>query len=264
MQKIINTVLVSAAAVSSLVAGELSVPASAGKTPLAAPTVEKPYEAGRGLLTAQGPTGMFINPTSATLPAGAFTAQYCFFLPENDSSPWAHGYMAAYGITDWAELGLIGLYVDKPGEDPFATGPFARIRLLKDEGWMPQFSIGGYTRFGDEAAEARGVFGAFYKRLPIDEEGFVKSIGFHTGVRQNWDQGPDPFHVYGGIEIQLPYRFYLVGEVSSRYDDTEAEVPYSFGVQWRAGGINVSVAGIQNGNLDKPGFFFGIGSQLSF
>ena len=249
----------------SVPAGEVSTAISSGKAPPAVvPEEPPPYEAGRGLLTMEGPSGLFMNPTSATLPQGAFTAQYCFFLPENDSSPWAHGYMAAYGITDWAELGVIGLYVDQPGSDPFATGPFARVRLLKDEGWVPQFSIGGYTRFGDDPTETKGIFGAFYKRLPIDEDGFVKSIGFHAGVRQNWLEGPDPFHVYGGVEIQLPYRFYLVGEVASRDSDVDTEVPYSFGIQWRAGGINISVAGVQPGNLDEPGFFFGIGSQFSF
>jgi len=41
-----------------------------------------PYEAGRGLITLEGPSGMFINPTSATLPKGAYTAQYCLFFPE--------------------------------------------------------------------------------------------------------------------------------------------------------------------------------------
>ena len=244
-----------------LLAGETASPALSVEP---APVSELAYEAGRGLLTITGPSGLFINPTSATLPKGAFTAQYCFFLPENDSNPWAHGYMAAYGLTDWAELGLIGLYVDAPGENPYATGPFARIRLLKDEGMLPQFSIGGYSRFGDESVETRGAFGAFYKRLPISETGFVKALGFHAGVRQNWDAGPDPFHVYGGLEVQLPYRFYLVGEISSRDDDAERETPYSFGFQWRAGGINISVAGIQDGNLDEPGFYFGIGSQLAF
>jgi hypothetical protein len=259
----LSILLCSTALLGAALGGEVTT--TAAKGPVAAPPPEEAYEAGRGLLTTEGPSGLFINPTSATLPKGAFTAQYCFFLPENDSSPWGHGYMASYGLTDWAELGVIGLYVDAPGENPFATGPFARIRLLKDDGWIPQFSIGGYTRFGDDPTETIGLFAAAYKRCPIDENGFFKSIGFHAGVRQNWYDGPDdPFHGYGGIEIQLPYRFYIVGEISSRDDDTETEVPYAFGIQWRAGGVNISVAGIQAGNQDEPGFFFGIGSQFSF
>lgn len=263
--KIPSSLLLFAAAAVSAVAGEVSL-TSSDKISITNPDESLiPYEAGRGLLTTTGPTGLFINPTSATLPGGAFTAQYCFFRPENDSSPWAHGYMASYGLTDWAEIGVIGLYVSVPGDDPFATGPFARVRLLKDEGWVPQFSVGGYSRFGDDAAESRGAFAAAYKRLPIDEKGFVKSVGFHGGLRQDWDAGgaeDDPTHVYGGLEVQLPYRFYLVGEVSTR--DGEPDMPYAFGIQWRAGGINVSLAGVQNGNLDEPGFYFGIGSQFAF
>src|SRR5262245_3375262 len=60
----------------------------------AAPPVEPPYEAGRGLLTLQGPSGMFINPTSATLPQGKFTLQYCNFYPENNTEIVTHGFMA--------------------------------------------------------------------------------------------------------------------------------------------------------------------------
>lgn len=259
--------LLAAMAILPATAGE-SISLASGKGPaVIPPPVEAaiPYEAGRGLLTVEGPSGLFMNPTSATLPQGAFTAQYCFFRPENDDSPWGHGYMASYGVTDWAEIGIIGLYVSVPGDDPFATGPFARIRLTKDEGWIPQFSIGGYSRFGDAPVETRGAFAAAYKRIPINEDGFVKSVGLHGGVRQNWEvAGPEdqPFHVYGGLEIQLPLRIYVVGEISSR--DEEEETPYAFGLQWRAGGINISIAGIQDGNLEDPGLFFGIGSQFKF
>lgn len=235
--------------------------------PVSPPPDPAPYEAGRGLITLEGPTGMFMNPTSATLPQNAFTAQYCFFLPENDSNPWGHGFLLSYGATDWLEVGAIGNYVDLDGvSDPFGAGPFARIRLLKDEGWVPQVSVGGYSVFGDLPVERYGIFGAAYKRFAIDEDGFFKSIGFHGGVRETWRESPqdDIFQVYGGVEVQLPYRLYLVGEVSTRDSGAQAEVPYAFGVQWRAAGVNISVAGIQNGNLDEPGFYFGIGTQFDF
>ncbi len=254
----------SVALAAAATAGEMSSTTAAKQAPMAL-SEPAPYEAGRGLITLEGPSGLFINPTSATLPQGAFTAQYCFLLPENDSNPWGHGYMLAYGVTDWAEIGLIGNYIDiDNADDPFATGPFARIRLTKDEGWMPQFSIGGYSRFGDDPLESHGIFAALYKRLPIDEDGFLKSLGFHAGVRNKWLDGPDQFNVYGGLEVQLPYRFYLVGEVSSKDSDTQSEVPYAFGIQWRAGGVNISVAGIQDGTFDEPAFYFGIGTQLTF
>ncbi|MGI8604509.1 MAG: hypothetical protein ACR2OZ_16175 [Verrucomicrobiales bacterium] len=246
-------------------AGEAT--SSSDKQAVAPPPEPAPYEAGRGLITLEGPTGMFINPTSATLPQGAFTAQYCFFLPENDSDPWGHGGLLAYGVTDWLEVGAIGNYISlDEGEDPIAGGPFARVRLLKDEGWIPQLSIGAYSEFGDTALERYGVFAAWYKRIPIDEDGFIKSIGFHGGLRQTWHESPveDVFNTYSGIEIQLPFRLYLVGEVALRDHDAQAETPYAFGVQWRAAGVNISVAGIQNGNVDDPAFYFGIGTAWSF
>ena len=240
-----STVVILSAA--TLLGGEMTM-SSKGPVAPPPPPPDAPYEAGRGLLTLEGPTGMFINPTSATLPQGAFTAQYCFSLPENDSNPWGHGALLAYGVTDWLEVGGIASYVSlESADDPLAGGPFARVRLLKDEGWVPQFSIGGYSAFGDAAVERYGIFGAFYKRLPIDEDGFLKSIGFHAGVRQTWHEDPidDNFHVYGGVEVQLPLRFYIVGEVSSKDSDSQDDVPYAFGIQWRAGGVNISVAGIQ-------------------
>ena len=70
---------------------------------------------------------------------------------------------------------------------------------------------------------------------------------------------------YFGLEFQLPARFYVVGEVSTQDRDSGGnETPYAFGLQWRAGGINVSAAFTNPGALREPSFFFGIGSQLKF
>src|SRR5215204_4899285 len=76
-------------------AGREVIATDYGKNPVAP---EAPYEAGRGLLTLEGPTGMFINPTSATLPQGAYTAQYCTLFPNTDDEIVGHGWMASYGI----------------------------------------------------------------------------------------------------------------------------------------------------------------------
>jgi hypothetical protein len=247
------------APVAMLQAGtEATVSAKSG--PLVAP--EAPYEAGRGLLTLQGPTGMFINPTSATLPAHAFTAQYCFFLPENSGDVWGHGAIISYGVTDWLELGGIGSLI-ATGDDPIGAGPMVRVRLLKNDGWIPQFSVGGYTVFGDDPVERYSMYAAAYNRIPLDENGLVKSIGVHSGVRQTWFSDDDQFYVYGGLELQLPWRLYLVGEVSTTNTGSDT-VPYSYGLQWRAKGINISAAEIQNGSGGSPGFFFGIGLGWQF
>ncbi|MEZ5324082.1 MAG: hypothetical protein R3F19_03360 [Verrucomicrobiales bacterium] len=271
MKSLLTLSLTAVAAISSAYGG----PGTMTEMPemsMAQPQMEvaDSFEAGRGLLTLEGPSGMFINPTSATLPRNTFTLQYCFFLPQNNSDVVGHGLLAAYGVTDWLELGAYGNYIDiNDGVDDELTGagPFARVRLIEPDGFIPQVSIGAYSRFSSDDAlpQKIGAFAAAYTRVPIDEAGFLKSVGFHYGVRNVWlDGADDTFNGFIGAELQFPYRFYVVGEVSTKDDDTQSEVPYSFGVQWRAAGVNISVAGIQDGNLDDPGFYFGIGYGLTF
>jgi len=227
------------------------------------------YEAGRGLITLEGPSGMFINPTSATLGAGSATLQYCMFLPNQNTDVIGNGILAAYGVTDAFEVGAIGKYIDLPGGSDLAgAGPFARLRLTKNEGVIPQVSVGGYAQFGDDPLTNYGVFSAAYWRIPLSDDGIFRSLGVHTGVRENWyDLGPgEAFHAYGGLELQLPLRLYAIGEVSTQDDDRDtADVPYAFGLQWRLYGVNVSLAGIQTGSLpDGPALYWGIGSGFQF
>lgn len=241
--------------------------------------VASDYEGGRGLLTVQRPSGLVINPTSGTLPEGAFTAQYCFFLPNNNRSVYmTHGAMAAYGVKDWLEVGAIFTARDNGyAQDQYSGGPLVRIRLLKDEGLVPQLSIGGYSTLGD--LENYNAFLALYKRVVVDPQGVLRSVGFHAGIRETWiyrgaisartgtyakDVSDTPVG-YSGIEFELPYRLYLVGEISTTDKDSGGNaMPYGFGVQWRAGGVNVSASFANPGNLNQPSFFFGIGSQLKF
>jgi hypothetical protein len=264
------TVLLLALFCASLLAGRASAQetlAYSGKEPVAILEMEEPidlYEGGRGLITLEGPSGLFINPTSGTLPEGAMTLQYCFFLPENDWDTVGHGLLFGYGITDWLEVGAIANFIDN-GADPSAVGPLVRIRLLKDTATTPEFSIGYYGRYGNDLIKKSGLFAAMFKRIPIgDESGFVRSVGLHGGFRNVWEgkANNSTHRFYGGAEVQLPLRLYMVGEVST--DQNAAKTPYSFGGQWRMGGINISVAGIQPGGLSSPGFYFGVGSQLQF
>lgn len=251
----------------SLVPGLGQVMSAGPVAPAPAPAPAGIYEGGRGLITTEGPSGLFINPTSGTMPAHAATLQYCFLLPTNDfSEVMGHGMLLGYGVTDFIEIGAIANYIDfDQGDDPSAVGPYVRARLLKDSGFIPEVSIGYYGKFGDDALDQQAIFAALFKRIPIgDESGVVKSFGVHTGVRQVWDTPEDDetFQVYGGVEMQLPLRFYLVGEVST--DNKVGTTPYAYGVQWRLGGVNISVAGVQAGNFDEDAFYFGIGSQMSF
>ena len=231
------------------------------------------YEGGRGLLTMEGPSGLFINPTSGTLPAHAFTAQYCFSMPNNDTAVVWHGTMISYGVTDWLEVGAVFTAFDfdrdvTPASDIAGAGPLVRLRLLKQNGFIPQLSIGGYMRLG--GIESYNAFIALYERFEISRDGFLQAIGVHAGVRESWkykgllDRSDAPVG-YLGLEFQLPYRFYVVGEVSTQDRDSGGDfVPFSAGVQWRAGGVNLSAAFLNTGLFSEPSFYFGIGSQLKF
>ena len=235
-----------------------------------APVELSDYEGGRGLLTSQGPSGLFINPTSGTLPARAFNLEYCFWTANNNIAGIQHGALASYGVTDWLEFGGIftGLDVKSPGPNQFAGGPLTRVRLLKDEGFIPELSIGGYCHLGDKNIADYDTFLALFKRVEIDPKGFFRSVGFHAGIRETW-AGSAGFVTaapvgYGGIEFQLPYRFYVVGELSTTDTNEGKQTPYSFGFQWRNGIFNCSVAFQNNGQFDQPSFYFGVGSQLKF
>jgi hypothetical protein len=235
---------------------------------------EEPYEAGRGLITLQGPSGMFINPTSATLPKGAFTAQYCNFYPKDSGAVVGHGWMASYGVTDWLEIGGLANLVDV--NDPIdrelgVGGPLVRIRLLRDKEWWPQFSIGAYAKWGTHALNQVTTFAAAYKRFPISESGFVKSIGIHAGVRGSWfdDEAAKANSVngYWGAEVQFPYRVYLVGEIGTEGNTPggkDKRLPYAFGAQWRLGGVNLTFAGIQSGTQTSIGYYWGVGFAHHF
>jgi hypothetical protein len=229
--------------------------------------VEPPYEAGRGLLTLQGPSGMFINPTSATLPQGKFTLQYCNYYPENNTEIVSHGFMAAYGVTDWLEVGGTAGVANVPkGRDLASGGPLVRIRLLRDQEWWPQLSIGYYGRYGVRASDYSAIFIAAYKRLPFDEDGFfgLRANWFHGGFREREDH---TVNFYAGAELQLPWRVYLVGEIGTRGYTPEGDddhTPFAFGAQWRLGMVNITFAGIQPGNLNDVSLFYGVGSALPF
>ena len=228
------------------------------------------YEGGRGLITLEGPSGLFINPTSATLPKDAYTAQYCVFFPDNQSSLVGHGIYAGFGATDDLEMGAIANVIDLPDSSSHleGAGPYIRYRLRKDDGVYPQLALGGYSRIGDEALTKYGIFAAAYKRVPLQEEGYLRALGFHAGIRQLWfddDVAEDnTWAGYLGGEIQFPLRIYAVTEVTSRDSDVAKHIPYSVGLQWRAPGIAMSMAAIQNGNNDELSFYYGIGASHHF
>ena len=238
------------------------------------PVVEVPIaRESRGLITLEGPSGMFINPTSATLPQNEL-----FF--DTDTDVVGHGILLSYGVRDWLEIGFVGnlLDVNSPGppsrEDTFVVGgPMARIRLLRDREWWPELSVGGYVKWGSPgggggpALNSANAFVAISKTIPIDEKGFLKTVTFQGGFREAWLDEPAPVsnvnRVYGGLEVQLPWRLFLIGEVTQRNDKVDLrEIPYAAGIQWRGRYFGCSLAVLQNGGESRPGIYFGVAGGL--
>jgi hypothetical protein len=238
------------------------------------PAGEEHYYGARGLITLEGPAGMFINPTSGTLPQGKFTLQYCFFLPAVNTDEIWHGWLLGIGITDWLEIGATS-FLDKnpPGEsDHFAGGPQVRVRLLRDKAWWPELCVGSYARWGDHALNKVGVYVAESKRFMIDSKGVFRSVAVHGGFRQLWldHAGPAPGQNssvgYIGTELEFPYRIYAVAEVSTRDQQRPHadQTPFAFGLQCRLPAVALSIAGIQEGDQAHLGFWFGIGTSVPF
>src|SRR4051812_33587825 len=201
------------------------------------PVVEVPTaRTSRGLITLEGPSGMFINPTSATLPKGTFILNYCVFVPTlpEGVSLVGHGILLSYGVFDWLEVGFTGDLLDLSIGDTENTyvvgGPEVRIRLLRDlsDKWWPEVSIGTYFHLGTPSGplgtlNGYNAFLAASKTVPICERGFLKSITFQGGFRTQFLSSAAEDAVgestsergYGGIEVRLPWNFYAIAEVTS-------------------------------------------------
>lgn len=227
------------------------------------------YLGGRGLITNQGPTGMFLNPTSGTMPKGQFTAQFFAtsvqFAPSTDQNAWYNA-MGSYGITDWLELGAILqlLRLDNNGSrlSIMSGGPFARIRVLKDEGFWPELSFAGILLPGNDLLQKGTLLVAAYKRLVINEDFFIPAVRFHVGGRQFWQESPNPTPdsvAWLGGEVELPKDIYLVSEVQTKATGN-INTPWSVGFQLRHGyGYGLSLSLLQFGFSNALTAYVGIG-----
>jgi hypothetical protein len=253
---------------------------------------EKGYKGGRGMITLQGMTGMFLNPTSGTLDQGQLTAQYCLFINAyNTNTVVGHGVMVAYGVTDWLEIGEFSTLAEITGvnrswcDNPTAvTGPFARVRLLKDQpdSWIPELSVGGIWLDGNSPGDliARSeIFVAASKRWALDYD-YARSLRAHVGLRyvsrheapdlpKTVRFGTDLTTAYGGLEVELPYSIFLVGEVATPdlWASGQNEAwPYAVGFQWRPNTVlGISIAHMNPEELGlRDGFWFGIGLNFKF
>jgi hypothetical protein len=227
------------------------------------------YEGGRGLITLEGVSGMFLNPTSGTLPARSLTAQYCIaILERNEHTDYQHTAMVSYGVTDWFELGALGRITDPTGDPAIgAGGPLGRIRLLRDRAWIPELSVGGMWRTGNERLDRITFFVAASKHIAFEENSFgLGGVRVHGGFRQIWQDSDvneaNGSIFYGGAEVEFPYDIWLVGEISNKTDVFDHQ-PYAFGLQWRPTQVlGLSVAGTQTGGDDQISLYIGIGGTL--
>lgn len=227
------------------------------------------FTGGRGLITAEGPSGMFINPTSGTLPEGAFALQGCTAsLPRGDGNLAVYTATATYGVTDWFELGGQYNNVSPNGDTHLdAYGAQTRVRLLQEEAVLPELSIGAYFYEGASVLTSLTGYAAAYKSLEIDKTGFVRAVGGHLGFRfVSLDSDVNEANGaigYLGAEIELPRSVFIVGEVSAK-DDLYDHTPFSLGLQVRhPDGFGFSVAAIQTGFEDHIGGFVGVGINFS-
>lgn len=243
-----------------------------------------------GNLTLEGPTGMFLNPTSALLKKNEIIVQYCAaILKFNNTSLIDHYAIASYGLTDWLELGVTGRVWDMDSGPTYrgsqsGGGPFARLRLLKEGRLLPEFSVGAVSVQGDPIVRKDTIFFAASKGLGLKERNLPIDLRFHAGVRQFWfGQGADanrPRQFYGltqdvggsgindhvayfGGEISLPKNLHFVSEISTPPAGA-TRTPYSVGLQLRSSeGYGFSLAGIQTGNQAYPGIMIGIGINFN-
>lgn len=261
-------------------------PAAASTIAIAPLPVDDGYRGARGLITAQGMSGMFLNPTSGTLAQGQLTVQYCAMLYQNDGpNNTSHGLMVSYGVCDAFEIGAYGNYLDlnSRGDQLWVFGPIARVRLVKESQFIPEFSVGGLYLDGgdnDDLIARSEIFAAASKRFVLDEEGTFRAVRGHLGVRQIWREelpnitpananaipgySPDKTATVGytGVELELPYSLSAVAEVQTM-DNFADHVPWAAGVQWKPSGVlGLSLAATQTQGEDHVGFYVGIGGVI--
>jgi hypothetical protein len=236
------------------------------------PIVEVPVTVreSRGMITLEGPSGMFLNPTSATLPQGVLAYGYCFILTNQKTDILGHAMFMSYGVRDWLELGVVANVVNFRINDELpkgsygSTGPMARIRLVRDRDSIPEISLGAYAKFGTDHFDSKNVFLAASKTVPIDEKGFLKAITFQGGFRESWIEDPDrnTNRFYGGLEVQLPGNLYLIGEVTQFSSRKDEFMPWAAGIQWRGRKFGLTAAIVQSGDDVPPSIYLGLGGGL--
>jgi len=231
--------------------------------------MELSQSSGHGNITLEGPTGMFLNPTSGIARSKELIVQYCAAILEaGNDNIIGHNAIVSYGFMDRFELGMVGqiLDLDNAGDDTTRSGggPYARLKILREERLLPEFTVGGILILGDDAVEKDTIFFAASKGLGLRRKGLPFDFRMHAGVRK-WrvQVGEDSEVAFFGGEIALPKNIYIVSEVSTEPDGA-TKTPYSIGMQFRhPEGYGFSLAAIQPGTQDELGIFIGIGVNFN-
>ncbi|MGL4397528.1 MAG: hypothetical protein ACRCS9_13385 [Hyphomicrobium sp.] len=224
------------------------------------------YTGGLGLITTLGPTGLFQNATSGILPKNAFSVESCMAFKENNSDHFqSNGVLLTYGVTDWLEISGFGLFVHGldptvAGDSELQRGQFnARVRLMRDEGSMPEITIGGIAGFGDDPLVSHSLYVAASKGFELGSGDFMRSIRFHAGFRQSWPELKDDVSTaFFGLELEVFRNLFMIGEVNTR-DDDQAKTAWSAGFQYRSNAFGMSFAVLQDANESDETLYVGIG-----
>src|SRR5688500_2355182 len=95
---------------------------------------------------------------------------------------------------------------------------------------------------GSDSLSKREAFLAASKLFDVDPDGFLRSVRVHLGARYACKtEAPvvDESYVYTGVEVEIPYDLYLIGELSTNNLETSdaGELPYALGVQWKPNNV---------------------------
>ena len=224
------------------------------------------YVGGNGLITLLGPTGMFQNATSGIVPKYAFTVQSCETFRNNGGDHFhANGVLVQYGVTDWMEIGGLGLFPadldpKKAGSSELQAGQVnGRVRLMRDQGNMPEVTVGGVGQWGDAPIQFSAVYVAASKGFALNDGRFMRSVRFHAGFREEWPElGSEVSTGYFGLELEVFEHLYLIGEVNTK-DSSYRNTPWSFGLQYKSNAFGFSAAVLQNPSDDHLAAYVGIG-----
>lgn len=249
------------------------------------------YTGGRGLITASGPTGMFLNPTSGTLQKGNISTQVFGSVlkpisrvsttpPTTGKDQFGYyNALLGYGITDWLEIGGLAQLADRSNggdqQSVMAGGGYARVRVIKDQGLFPEVSFGGMLFEGNEILDRRTLFVALSKRIEISDTGLLRGFRLHLGGLQLWQKdrteltfknwqalaqrGESDTAGYIGGELELPRHLFLISEVQTRAAGDQRQ-PFSLGLQFRhPDGFGLSVALLRPGLQEGMTAYIGIG-----